>query len=137
MKKVLFLLLPAVFAGIAVVLAACTQAKAPAPQNGYASISQTEAKKIMDSGAAYTLVDVRTETEYAEGYIPGAVLLPLDDLEAGASHALPDKDRKLLVYCRSGRRSKTASAALAAMGYTDVLDIGGILDWPYGTTKAN
>jgi rhodanese-related sulfurtransferase len=90
----------------------------------------------MDGDEPYVIVDVRTKEEYDEGHIPGAVLLPLDDIDAAsAASVLPDKNVMLLVYCRSGRRSKLASEQLLALGYTDIREFGGILDWTYGTEK--
>ena len=75
------------------------------------------------------IVDVRTPEEYAEGHIPGAINIPLDTLGDEQPAELPDLDQRIYVYCRSGRRSATATAILAGIGYTDVVDFGGILDW--------
>lgn len=75
------------------------------------------------------VVDVRTPEEYAEGHIPGAINIPLDTLGDEQPAELPDLDQRIYVYCRSGRRSATATAILAGIGYTDVVDFGGILDW--------
>lgn len=96
----------------------------------YKTISPAEAKELLgDDGAI--LVDVRTQEEYDEGYIPGAVLLPLDDITQKAQSVLPDKDATIIIYCRSGRRSALAADELLNMGYKTVYDLGGIIDWPY------
>lgn len=111
-------------------LGGCTGA-GPAPDGIYENITPQEAKAIMDRESGYVILDVRTQEEYDEGHIPGAQLLPLDDIAARAEEALPDKGQMLLVYCRSGRRSKQAAEELAALGYTCICEFGGILDWPY------
>ena len=100
-------------------------------QDGYYQISAEEAHKIMVEEVGYVILDVRSESEYNEAHIPDAVLLPDTEIVEKASTVLPDKDKKILVYCRSGRRSKNASAELAAMGYSNVWEFGGINDWPY------
>lgn len=94
------------------------------------TIDADKAIEMMASGDPYVLVDVRTEEEYAEGHIEGALLLPLDQLETLAEEQLPDKDATILVYCRSGNRSAQASALLVELGYTQIYDFGGIMDWP-------
>ncbi|MGN1027233.1 MAG: rhodanese-like domain-containing protein, partial [Faecousia sp.] len=81
----------------------------------------------------YVILDVRTEEEFAQGHIPGAILLPDYEIREEAERSLPDKDALILVYCRSGRRSKNAAETLAELGYTNIREFGGILDWPYGT----
>lgn len=97
----------------------------------YRQISQEEAKEMMDAGDAVVL-DVREQSEYDEGHIPGAVLLPVGSIdEDTAAAVIPEKSATVLVYCRSGNRSKTAAAALAELGYTDVCEFGGINTWPY------
>ena len=98
-------------------------------------ITPEEAKAILDAQDPFTLIDVRTQEEYDEGYIEGAILLPLGELETLAAEFLPDLNQKILVYCRSGNRSETASRLLGELGYTNVLDFGGILDWPYEIIK--
>lgn len=101
-------------------------------RGGYKSISQQEAKQMMDSGNVLVL-DVREQDEYSTGHIGGAVLLPVGTINADtASKVIPSKDTTVLVYCRSGNRSKKASAALAKLGYTNIYEIGGITTWPYG-----
>lgn len=85
----------------------------------------------MDQGDPLIIVDVRTPQEFAEGYIQGAVNIPDTEIEATAEELLTDKSAKIVVYCRSGRRSALAAATLSELGYTDVYDLGGILDWEY------
>ncbi len=95
------------------------------------TITAEQAKKIMDSGAAYILLDVRRPEEYAAGHIKGAVLIPDFELAQRAPRELTDKNALILVYCRSGRRSLASAKLLAGMGYTNIKDMGGIIDWPY------
>ena len=95
------------------------------------NITAKEAKQIMDTGEGYIILDTRTQEEYDEGHIPGAILIPYDEIKEKAETMLPDKDQLLLVYCRSGRRSKLAAEALVELGYTNIKEFGGIIDWPY------
>lgn len=99
----------------------------------YMNITAQEAKQIMDSGSDYIILDVRTPEEYNESHIPGAILIPDYEIIMRAESELPDKDQLILVYCRSGRRSKLASEALVKLGYTNIREFGGIIDWPYET----
>lgn len=99
------------------------------------NITAQEAKALMDSQEGYIILDVRTQEEYDEGHIPGAILIPNTEIEDRAEEILTDKDQLILVYCRSGRRSKLASEFLAALGYTNIREFGGILDWPYEVEK--
>ena len=85
----------------------------------------------MDTEKDYILLDVRTQEEYDEKHIPGAVLIPNTEIAELAETVMPDKDQLILVYCRSGRRSKLAAEALAELGYTNIREFGGIVDWPY------
>ncbi len=101
----------------------------------YEQITPEEAKKIMDSGEEYVILDTREQDEYDEGHIPGAILIPYTEIENKAEEMLPDKDKLILVYCRSGRRSKIAAEALSKLGYTNVKEFGGIIDWPYEVEK--
>lgn len=101
----------------------------------YEQITAEESKKIMDSGEEHIILDVREQDEYDAGHIPGAVLLPYTEIENKAEEMLPDKDKQILVYCRSGRRSKIAAEALGKLGYTNVKEFGGIIDWPYEVEK--
>lgn len=99
----------------------------------YRQISQEEAKEMMDTEEVIIL-DVREQDEYDSGHIPGAVLLPVGTIsEDTATEVIPEKDSTVLVYCRSGNRSKTASSALAELGYTNIFEFGGINTWPYET----
>ena len=118
---------------VVIILTGCTSAKLTSSKNDYMNISAQEAKKIMDTQEGYLILDVRTQKEYDEGHIPGAVLIPDDEIRERAHKQLPDKDQLILVYCRSGRRSKLAAEALVEMGYTNIWEFGGILDWPYET----
>lgn len=126
MKKFLILCLLAVM-----VLTACGQTKENDQEAVYVNITAEEAKEIMDSQEGYIILDVRTQAEYDEGHIPGAVLIPNTEIEDRAGGELPDKDQLILVYCRSGNRSKQASQILARLGYTNIKEFGGIIDWPY------
>lgn len=104
-------------------------------ETGYRQISQEEAKEMMDTQDVLIL-DVREQDEYDSGHIPGAVLLPVGIItEESAAEVIPEKDTTVLVYCRSGNRSKTAAQALAELGYTDVCEFGGISTWPYEVEK--
>lgn len=100
-------------------------------ENAYTKISAEEAKEIMDDTNNFVIVDVREADEYAAGHIKGALLIPYGEIGEKAGEELPDKEQIVLVYCRSGRRSAIAAQTLVELGYTDVRDIGGIIDWPY------
>lgn len=116
----------------AIEAATATETTEEAPMGHYETIAQDEAKKLMDTETGYLIVDVRTAEEFAEGSIKNAINLPLDQIQAGnVADVLKDKHQLLLVYCRSGRRSLAAAQALAAMGYTNVKDFGGITTWSY------
>ena len=95
------------------------------------NITAQQAKEIMDNQSGYIILDVREQDEYDEGHIPGAILLPYGQIDEKAEDVLPDKDQLILVYCRSGRRSKIAAESLVDLGYTNIREFGGILDWPY------
>jgi len=101
----------------------------------YQKITYEEAKQIMNDGEAFILIDVRTEEEFKTNRIEGAVLIPNYEIKERASVELPDKDARILIYCRSGRRSAQAAKDLINMDYTNVFDFGGIIDWPYGTVS--
>ena len=103
----------------------------------YQIISQEEAKEMMEEQQVLIL-DVREEHEYKGGHVPGAKLLVLDSInEETAAAVIPAKDTVTLIYCRSGRRSKIAAQQLADMGYTNLYEFGGILDWPYDVSSAD
>ena len=101
----------------------------------YEQISGAQAKALMDSESGYIIIDARTQSEYDEGHIPGAILIPEYEIAARAENELPDKNQLILVYCRSGRRSKIAAEELVKLGYTNVKEFGGIIDWEYETVK--
>ena len=113
------------FLALVLLLTACAQAAS------YEQITQEEAKQIMDTTNGYILLDTRTREEYDQSHIPGALLIPHTEIAQRAEEALPDKDQLILVYCRSGRRSKLAAEALVELGYTNIKEFGGIIDWPY------
>lgn len=100
----------------------------------YHKITQEEAKEMIDAGGV-TIVDVRREEEYREQHIPDALLVPNESIGDSQPEQLPDLDAVLLVYCRTGVRSKQASEKLVKLGYTNVYDIGGITTWPYETVS--
>ena len=97
----------------------------------YEQITQEHAKNIMDGTEDYILIDARTEEEFATGHIEGAILIPEYEIAARAEKEIPNKNALILVYCRSGRRSKIASEELVKLGYTNVKEFGGIIDWQY------
>ena len=99
----------------------------------YHKLSQDEAKAIIDSGVEYILLDVRTQAEYDEKHIAGAILIPVDEIKVRAESELPAKNALIMVYCRTGVRSKNASESLVELGFVNVQDIGGISTWSYET----
>ena len=101
----------------------------------YEQISSQQAKNLMDTEVDYIILDTRTEEEFAKGHIPNAILIPHYEIAQRAEKELPDKDQLILVYCRSGNRSKQASQILADLGYTNIKEFGGIIDWEYGIEK--
>ena len=125
MKKLIFILLAALL------LTACTQEKEQDREAIYMNITAQEAKEIMDTQEGYIILDVREQDEFDQGHIPGAILIPYTQIDFKAEDVLPDLDQLILVYCRSGRRSKIAAEALVDLGYTNIKEFGGILDWPY------
>lgn len=129
MKKLIIFLLAVML------LTACGQDKENNQGAVYVNITAEEAKRIMDTEEGYVILDVREQDEYDAGHISGAILIPYTQIEAKANEMLPDKDQLILVYCRSGRRSKIAAEALAELGYTNIKEFGGILDWPYEVEK--
>ena len=139
-KKIILLALAIIT--VATVFAGCTQKtnteQTEATQvniGTYYQIPQDEAKRIMDEESDYIIVDAREQSEYDEGHIKGAIVIPYTEIEQKAEEMLPDKEQLILVYCRSGRRSKIAAQCLANMGYTNVKEFGGIIDWQYGIEK--
>ena len=114
-------------------LTACGQQNEETQEANYMNITAQEAKEIMDTQEGYVILDTRTQEEYDQGHIPGAVLLPYDEVLQKAETILTDKNQLILVYCRSGRRSKLAANDLVKLGYTNIKEFGGIIDWPYET----
>ena len=104
-------------------------------ENTYTRITPQEAKTLMDTETDYVILDTRTTEEFAEGHIEGAILIPEYEIADRAEKELPKKDQLILVYCRSGRRSKIAADELVKLGYTNVKEFGGIIDWPYEVVK--
>ena len=100
-------------------------------EKAYMNITAEEAKKLMDTEQDYVILDVRTREEYEAGHIPGALLLPNTEIRDRAESELKNKDQLILIYCRSGNRSKQASEILEELGYTRIREFGGINDWPY------
>lgn len=101
----------------------------------YEQISQREAKSLMDNNKNIVILDVRTKKEFDEGHIKGAINIPVETIGSIPPAQLRDKKQMILVYCRSGRRSKMAAQKLGTIGYENVLEFGGIMDWDYGTVK--
>ena len=126
MKKIL----PALLA--ALLLTGCAAAGG---ETGYRQVDMAQAQEIMAREQDYILLDVRRSDEFAAGHIPGAINIPNETIGTQAIPQLPDRDQLILVYCRSGNRSKQASQKLVALGYTNIVEFGGILDWP-GPTEA-
>lgn len=110
---------------VALLLSGCSS-------SGYTHISQEKAMQIMREETGYLIVDVRRPDEFAEGHITGAINVPNETIESEMPELLPDKEQVLLVYCRTGRRSREAAGKLAGIGYTAVYDIGGIRTWKGG-----
>ena len=129
MKKLIFLLLAVMM------LTACGQDKENGKGAVYVNIMVEEAKQIMDSEEGYIILDVRTQEEYDEGHIPGAIVISHEEITEKAEEMLTDKNQLILDYCRSGRRSKLAAEALVELGYTNIKEFGGIIDWPYEVEK--
>lgn len=134
-KKVSFIV------GICIVLIAIFSAvilyKNIRPSKGlsYEQITMEQAAEYMEYGSGYVLLDVRERKEYEEGHIPGAICIPQGLIETQAPEILTDKEQMIYVYCRSGNRSKTAAQKLCDLGYTNITEIGGILDWQGETEK--
>ncbi|MBR7078657.1 MAG: rhodanese-like domain-containing protein [Clostridia bacterium] len=101
----------------------------PAPKGSYTQITQEEAKEMMARDDGHIILDVRRFDEFDEGHIPGAVCVPNESIGGAMPKELPDLEQIILVYCRSGRRSKEASQKLADLGYVNVYEFGGIIDW--------
>ena len=132
MKKLLLLCLSCVLS-----LSACGENTADAGEKtGYRQISQAEAAEMMQKDDGHVVLDVRRPDEFDAGHIPGAVCIPNETITDTRPEQLPDTDQIILVYCRSGRRSKEAAQKLAGMGYKNVYEFGGIITWEGETEKA-
>ena len=134
--KELFLLAAIICFGMAAIKFCTARMKpntAPAQPKSTADLTAEEAKARMEENPDAILLDVRTQEEFDEGHIPGAVCLPNEFITAEMPFPF-EKDAEILLYCRSGRRSAEATSKLRGMGFTHVFDFGGILDWPYETT---
>ena len=130
MKKLIpFLMIAAILTGCAV------SRDAGNAENGYRQITAAEAVSLMEAEENYIILDVRTAQEYSEKHIPKAVNIPNESIGTEDLPALPDKNQLILVYCRSGNRSKQASEKLAALGYTNIVEFGGINSWPGETVS--
>ena len=125
MRKLILILLAVVL------LTACGNTNENNQEAAYMNITAEEAKQIMDTETGYIILDVRTQEEYDESHIPGAIVIPNTKIETRAEQELTDKGQMILVYCRSGRRSKQAAEILVTLGYTNIKEFGGIIDWPY------
>lgn len=123
-----------IFATFTLIVLIATAAGAETAASG--RITPAKAKELLATNSSAILLDVRTKDEFAAGHIAKAILLPYDEITATtAAKAIPAKDTTVVVYCRSGRRSAIAAVTLAKLGYSKVLDLGGIIDWPYETVK--
>ena len=127
MRKLISVLLVLLLAGCT---AGIQEKKGETPMaNSYTQISQDEAKEMMTRDDGHVIVDVRRQDEYDLGHIPGAILIPNEEIGTTPPAALPDMDQIILIYCRSGNRSKQAAQKLADMGYTNLYEFGGIITW--------
>ncbi len=98
-------------------------------KNEYRSVSMQEAVSMMESEENYIILDVRTYAEYAQAHIPNAICIPNETITDQPPEELPDKHQLIMVYCRSGNRSRQAADKLAQMGYTNIVEFGGIMNW--------
>ena len=122
MKKLLIL-------AVSLFLAGCMVTKTSETSGSYKTISSTEAQQMIEENKDALILDVRTAAEYESGHIPNAVNLSNEDIQAGKVDSLKDKSQLIMVYCRSGNRSRQAAQKLAELGYTNVVDFGGIQSW--------
>ena len=130
MKRMLPMLLLLSFA-----LTGCAASATLPETNTYRQITRQEAVELMENEDKYLILDVRTEQEYAAGHIPGAIVVPNETIGTEEIAQLPDKDQLIMVYCRSGNRSKQASDKLVKLGYTNIVEFGGINSWPGETVS--
>lgn len=117
---------------LVIVLVGCA---APDKESGYRRVEMEEAVTMMEEESEYLILDVRTPEEFEEKHIPGAINVPNETIDTEEIPELPDKEQLIFVYCRSGNRSKQASAKLAELGYTNIVEFGGIKDWPGETVS--
>ena len=141
MKRLTRILLPAVIAMTAVlILTGCGSSaddKTAGDKKTYRQVSPEEAASMMEEETDYIILDVRTQEEYETAHIPGAICIPNETIGTGEIPELPDKDQLILVYCRSGNRSKQASEKLAKQGYTNIVEFGGINSWTGETVSGS
>ena len=130
MKRLLPMLLLLSFA-----LTGCAASANLSETNAYRQITMSEAVELMEKEENYLILDVRTQQEYAAGHIPGAIVVPNETIGTEEIAQLPDKDQLIMVYCRSGNRSKQASDKLVKLGYTNIIEFGGINSWPGETVS--
>ena len=136
MKRLTRILLPALIALTAVMIFTGCGSSAD-DKKTYRQVSPEEAAAMMEEETDYIILDVRTQEEYEASHIPGAICIPNETIGTDDIPELPDKDQLILVYCRSGRRSKLAAQSLADLGYSNIREFGGILDWPYEVVQDN
>ena len=125
MKKMIPMLLL-----LSLALSGCAASAPVSEANTYRQITMPEAVRMMEKEKNYVILDVRTEQEYAAGHIPGAIVIPNETIGTEEIPQLPDRDQLIMVYCRSGNRSKQASDKLVKLGYTNIVEFGGINSWP-------
>jgi rhodanese-related sulfurtransferase len=116
-------------------LTGCAVLKPATEANTYRQITMQEAVEMMEKEENYIILDVRTHEEFAAGHIPGAIVVPNETISTEEIAQLPDKDQLIMVYCRSGNRSKQASDKLVKLGYTNIIEFGGINSWPGETVS--
>ena len=133
MNKFIIIALAAVI--IIFALSGCMKNSESKQTTTYEQISAEKAKELMDTEKDYIILDVRTQEEFSQSHIEGALLIPDYEVAQKAGELLTDKNQLILVYCRSGRRSKLAAEELVKLGYTNVKEFGGIIDWPYETVS--
>ena len=141
MKRLTRILLPAVIALTAVlILTGCGSSaddKSAGDKKTYRQVSPEEAAAMMEEETDYIILDVRTQEEYETAHIPGAICIPNETIGTDEIPELPDKDQLILVYCRSGNRSRQASEKLAKQGYTNIVEFGGINSWTGKTVSSS
>ena len=130
MKKSVLMIFMTMLTAVLLLLQACSgKPNNEVKSQTYHQITQDEAGKMMEKDDGHIVVDVRRQDEYDAGHIPGAILIPNESIGADQPEELPDPDQIILIYCRSGNRSKQAAAKLVKLGYTDIVEFGGIMDY--------